>query len=196
MAISAIASARRRPFAVPANVSWSQVCSPAVAEPLYGDTYLPRKFKVAVTVPGDNSVDLLTQDIGLVAFTDPSGDLRGCNVYVGGGMGRTHNKEETFARIADPLGYVDAADVFDLLQAIVALQQDHGDRRIRRHARMKYLLEDRGISWFRNELRANYFTRPLKGLRNEPKQKLLDYLGWHVRRQACGLSVCRYSAAG
>ena len=161
------------------------VFSGSEAEPLYGDTYLPRKFKVAVTVPGDNSVDLLTQDIGLVAFTDPSGDLRGCNVYVGGGMGRTHNKEETFARIADPLGYVDAADVFDLLQAIVALQRDHGDRRVRRHARMKYLLEDRGIAWFRNELKANYFSRPLKGLRNEPKPKLLDYLGWH--RQKAGL---------
>ena len=154
-------------------------------EPLYGDTYLPRKFKVAVTVPGDNSVDLLTQDIGLVAFTGADGALRGCNVYVGGGMGRTHNKEETFARIADPLGYVDARHVFDLLQAIVALQRDHGDRRVRRHARMKYLIEDRGISWFRTELKQNYFDGELKGLRNEPKAKLQDYLGWH--RQRAGL---------
>ena len=146
MVISAIASspttavrrARQRQFE-------GGVFSGSEAEPLYGDTYLPRKFKVAVTVPGDNSVDLLTQDIGLVVFTDPSGDLRGCNVYVGGGMGRTHNKEETFARIADPLGYVGAEDVLDLLQAILALQQDHGDRRVRRHARMKYLLEDREL---------------------------------------------------
>ena len=154
-------------------------------EPLYGDTYLPRKFKVAVTVPGDNSVDLLTQDIGLVAFTDADGALRGCNVYVGGGMGRTHNKEETFARVADPLGYVDAKHVFDLLQAIVALQRDHGDRRVRRHARMKYLIQDRGIGWFRSELKQNYFEGELKGLRNEPKAKLQDYLGWH--RQRAGL---------
>ena len=154
-------------------------------EPLYGDTYLPRKFKVAVTVPGDNSVDLLTQDIGLVAFTDADGALRGCNVYVGGGMGRTHNKEETFARVADPLGYVDAKHLFDLLQAIVALQRDHGDRRVRRHARMKYLIQDRGIGWFRSELKQNYFEGELKGLRNEPKAKLQDYLGWH--RQRAGL---------
>jgi len=154
-------------------------------EPLYGDTYLPRKFKVAVTVPGDNSVDLLTQDIGLVAFTDADGALRGCNVYVGGGMGRTHNKEETFARVADPLGYVDAKHLFDLLQAIVALQRDHGDRRVRRHARMKYLIQDRGIGWFRSELKQNYFDGELKGLRNEPKAKLQDYLGWH--RQRAGL---------
>ena len=140
---------------------------------------------MAVTVPGDNSVDLLTQDIGLVAFTDPSGQLRGCNVYVGGGMGRTHNKEETFARTADPLGYVDAADVLDVVQAILALQRDHGDREVRKHARMKYLLHDKGIQWFRKTLRDSYFKGELKGLRNEPKPKLLDYLGWH--RQRAGL---------
>ena len=154
-------------------------------EPLYGDTYLPRKFKVAVTVPGDNSVDLLTQDIGLVAFTDPSGELRGCNVYVGGGMGRTHNKEETFARIADPLGYVAAGDVLDVVQAILALQRDHGDREVRKHARMKYLIHDKGINWFRETLCRDYFKGDLKGLRNEPKPKLQDYLGWH--RQKAGM---------
>ena len=161
------------------------VFSGSTDEPLYGDTYLPRKFKVAVTVPGDNSVDLLTQDIGLVAFTDPSGSLRGCNVYVGGGMGRTHNKEETFARTADPLGYVQASDVLDVVQAILALQRDHGDRDVRKHARMKYLIHDRGIQWFRDTLRKDYFKGELKGLRNEPKPKLLDYLGWH--RQKAGL---------
>jgi sulfite reductase (ferredoxin) len=119
-------------------------------EPIYGDTYLPRKFKVAVTVPGDNSVDLLTQDIGLVLFTNKNGTMRGCNVYVGGGLGRTHNQEDTFARIAEPLGYVDAENIFDLLQSIMALQRDHGDREVRKHARMKYLLHNQGIEWFRS----------------------------------------------
>jgi sulfite reductase (ferredoxin) len=154
------------------------------AEPLYGGTYLPRKFKVAVTVPGDNSVDLLTQDIGLVVFTDPGGRLRGCNVYVGGGMGRTHNKEDTFARTADPLGYVAAEHILDLVQAISALQRDHGDRELRRHARMKYLIHDRGIAWFKEEL-TRYFPQPIKPLRPEPKTVLSDYLGWH--RQSGGL---------
>ncbi len=160
------------------------VFSGDAAEPLYGSTYLPRKFKVAVTVPGDNSVDLLTQDIGLVLFSDPSGRPRGCNVYVGGGMGRTHNKEETFARTADPLGYVAAGHVLELVQAIVALQRDHGDRQQRRHARMKYLIQDRGVEWFRSEL-ARYFPHPIKGLRSEPTATLTDYLGWH--RQSPGL---------
>ena len=155
------------------------------AEPLYGSTYLPRKFKVAVTVPGDNSVDLLTQDIGLVLFCDPQGSPLGCNVYVGGGMGRTHNKEETFARTADRLGYVAYGHVLDLLQAIVALQRDHGDREQRRHARMKYLIHDRGVDWFRQELQARYFAHPIKAMRLEPKTKLEDYLGWH--RQSRGL---------
>ncbi len=161
------------------------VFSNSADEPLYGDTYLPRKFKVAVTVPGDNSVDLLTQDIGLVVFTDPSGVLRGCNVYVGGGMGRTHNKEETFARVADPLGYVDADGIFDLVQSIMALQRDFGDREVRKHARLKYLLHDKGIQWFRSMLKERYFKGQLKGLRNEPKAKLMDYLGWHRQRAGC-----------
>ena len=161
------------------------VYSGSDAEPLYGDTYLPRKFKVAVTVPGDNSVDLLTQDIGLVAFADPSGALKGCNVYVGGGMGRTHNQDDTFARTADPLGYVKADDIFDLLQSIMALQRDHGDREVRKHARMKYLLHNKGISWFRSTLKSTYFKGELKGLRLEPRPKLEDYLGWH--RQKKGL---------
>jgi sulfite reductase (ferredoxin) len=154
-------------------------------EPLYGATYLPRKFKVAVTVPGDNSVDLLTQDIGVVLFCDPQGRPQGANVYVGGGMGRTHNKDETFARTADPLGYVAHQHILELMQAIVALQRDHGDRQQRRHARMKYLIHDRGVAWFRQELQDHYFPHPIRGMRPEPKAKLEDYLGWH--RQSSGL---------
>jgi sulfite reductase (ferredoxin) len=154
-------------------------------EPIYGDTYLPRKFKVAVTVPGDNSVDLLTQDIGLVLFTNKNGTMRGCNVYVGGGLGRTHNQDDTFARIADPLGYVAAEDIFDLLQSIMALQRDHGDREVRKHARMKYLLHKRGIEWFRETLIKDYFKRDIKNLIHESPAKLMDYLGWY--RQKPGL---------
>ncbi len=154
-------------------------------EPLYGSTYMPRKFKCAVTVPGDNSVDLFTHDIGLVAFTNQNGDLKGCNVYVGGGMGRTHNNEQTFARTADPLGYVEAEDVLDLVQSILALQRDYGDRKTRRNARMKYLLHERGIEWFKNELSTKYFPKPIKCIHREPKMKLEDYLGWH--RQSSGI---------
>jgi sulfite reductase (ferredoxin) len=170
---------------VKARQQEGDVFSGDAQEPLYGNTYMPRKFKVAVTVPGDNSVDLLTQDVGLVLFCDPQGRPQGCNVYVGGGMGRTHNKEETFARTADPLGYVAHGHVLDLLQAIVALQRDHGDRQQRRHARMKYLIHDRGVDWFRDELTQRYFKHPIKALKPEPRRRLEDYLGWH--RQSPGL---------
>ncbi len=150
-------------------------------EPLYGSTYMPRKFKCAVTVPGDNSVDLLTHDIGLVAFTNTKGELSGCNVYVGGGMGRTHNNEQTFARTADPLGYVNSEHILDLVQSILAIQRDYGDRKTRRHARMKYLLNDQGIEWLKKKLKQDYFCQPILPMKSEPKPKLQDYLGWHLQ---------------
>ena len=152
-------------------------------EPLYGSTYLPRKFKCAVTVPGDNSVDLLTNDIGIVAFTSKEGDFEGCNFYIGGGMGRTHNNEETFARIADPLGYVEKEDTYELIQSIVAIQRDYGDRKSRKNSRMKYLLHRKGIKWFKKILLDKYFRKEIKPLRKEPENKLIDYLGWHKQNE-------------
>ena len=152
-------------------------------EPLYGSTYLPRKFKCAVTVPGDNSVDLLTNDIGIVAFTSKEGDFEGCNFYIGGGMGRTHNNEETFARIADPLGYVEKEDTYELIQSIVAIQRDYGDRKSRKNSRMKYLLHRKGIKWFKKILLDKYFRKDIKPLRKEPENKLIDYLGWHKQNE-------------
>jgi len=152
-------------------------------EPLYGSTYLPRKFKCAVTVPGDNSVDLLTNDIGIVAFTSKEGIFEGCNFYIGGGMGRTHNNEETFARIADPLGYVEKEDTYELIQSIVAIQRDYGDRKSRKNSRMKYLLHRKGIKWFKKILLDKYFRKEIKPLRKESENKLIDYLGWHKQNE-------------
>ncbi|AFY67825.1 sulfite reductase, ferredoxin dependent [Geitlerinema sp. PCC 7407] len=147
-------------------------------EPIYGTHYMPRKFKCAVTVPGDNSVDLFSQDVSLVVITNKKGKLEGFNVYAGGGLGRTHNKEETFARIADPIGYVDQADVYDLIKAIVATQRDYGDRANRRHSRMKYLLHDWGVEKFRQQVEG-YFGKKIKPLKALPPFEYQDYLGWH-----------------
>ena len=113
-------------------------------EPIYGSQYMPRKFKCSVTVPGDNSIDVYTHDLSLVVITDKKGNLQGFNILAGGGLGRTHRKDETFARSADEIGYVHKDDVFDLVKAIVATQRDYGDRTDRRHARMKYLINDWG----------------------------------------------------
>lgn len=151
---------------------------PDSEEPIYGTHYMPRKFKCCVTVPGDNSVDLFSQDVALVVLTDADGNLEGFNVYAGGGLGRTHNKEETFARLADPIGYVAKADVYDLLKAIVATQRDYGDRVNRRHARMKYLIHDWGVDQFRAKV-EEYFGQPIEPFRPLPEFKYLDYLGWH-----------------
>ncbi|MGF1482353.1 MAG: sulfite reductase, ferredoxin dependent [Cyanophyceae cyanobacterium] len=147
-------------------------------EPIYGEHYMPRKFKCAVTVPGDNSIDLYTQDLSLVVMLNEAGELAGFNVFAGGGLGRTHNKEETFARQADEICYVAREDVYDLIKAIVATQRDYGDRFNRRHARMKYLIHDWGVDKFRETV-AGYFGKPLQPFKPLPEWKYDDFLGWN-----------------
>src|ERR671932_2690483 len=151
---------------------------PDQEEPIYGQHYMPRKFKIAVTVPGDNSIDLYTQDVSLVVITNKKGELQGFNVLAGGGLGRTHNKEDTFVRMADAIGYVEKHDVYDAVKAIVATQRDYGDRVNRRHARMKYLLEDWGVDKFRAKV-EEYFGKQLAPLKDLPLFKYHDYLGWN-----------------
>lgn len=145
-------------------------------EPIYGTYYMPRKFKCAVTVPGDNSIDLYSQDLTLVVMTNDE-KLEGFNVFAGGGLGRTHNKEETFARLADPICYVAASDVYQLVKAIVATQRDYGDRTDRRHARLKYLIHDWGVDKFRQAVEG-YFGKPLQPFKPLPEFRYEDFLGW------------------
>ena len=147
-------------------------------EPIYGTQYMPRKFKCSVTVPGDNSIDLYSQDLSLVVITNAAGELEGFNVFAGGGLGRTHNKEETFARVADEICYVAKADVYDLVKAIVATQRDYGDRTDRRHARLKYLMNDWGVDKFRAKV-EEYFGKKLAKFKPLPEWKYQDFLGWH-----------------
>lgn len=151
---------------------------PDSVEPIYGTHYMPRKFKISLTVPGDNSVDIYTQDLSLVVITNPSGELEGFDVFAGGGQGRTHNKEDTFARLADEICYVPKEDIYDFVKAIVATQRDYGDRFSRRHSRMKYLLNDWGVDRFKTKLQ-DYFGKPLEAFRPLPEWKYQDFLGWH-----------------
>jgi len=150
---------------------------PLEEEPIYGRTYLPRKFKTCVTIAGDNSVDLFTHDLGFAAILD--GDrLVGWNVYVGGGLGRTHKKPDTFPRLADALGFVEPTDLLRAAEGVVVVQRDHGDRTNRRHARLKYLIHDRGIDWFRARVEEAVGVRlappyPVTWVRSD------DLLGWH-----------------
>lgn len=150
---------------------------PDATEPLYGDRYLPRKFKIAVTVPGDNSLDIYTNDIGCVVITNDKGELEGFNVMVGGGMGRTHNKENTFARAADHLGFVPKEDIIEVMKSIVASQRDHGNRDVRANARMKYLVHTLGIDNFR-ALVESYFGKKIQPWRPMAEWKYNDWMGW------------------
>jgi sulfite reductase (NADPH) hemoprotein beta-component len=117
------------------------------SEPLYGETYLPRKFKTAVAVPPHNDVDVYTNDLGFVAIAD--GDrLLGFNVLAGGGMGATHDDPTTFPRLADELGFIKPEQALAVAEAVVGVQRDHGDRVSRRHARLKYTIERLGLDAF------------------------------------------------
>jgi sulfite reductase (ferredoxin) len=152
--------------------------SEPVEEPLYGPTYLPRKFKIAVTVPGDNSVDLYTNDIGVVALVADDGRLEGYNVTVGGGLGMTHGKHATYPRLGDEFAFVEPDRMLDLVRAIVIVQRDHGDRTNRKHARLKYTIDDRGLDWFRAavEAQAGFALEPWRPL---PNWTIPSYRGWN-----------------
>jgi sulfite reductase (ferredoxin) len=153
-------------------------------DPLYGKTYLPRKFKVAVAFAGDNCVDIFTNDAGLIALFDDDKQLIGFNVVAGGGMGVTHNNEETFARIADVVGFVTPDQAIDVIKAIVTVHRDFGDRTNRKHARLKYVLHEWGLEKFRAELQSRLsFT--LQDPRPMPEFKVLDHLGWNEQGDGC-----------
>jgi sulfite reductase (ferredoxin) len=146
-------------------------------EPLYGDTYLPRKFKSGLAIEGDNCIDVYSQDIGMVAHIG-SGHLEGFTVLVGGGLGMTHTDRTTHPRTADPLCFVEPDALLDTFLEIIRIQRDNGNRASRRFARMKYLLDDWGVERFRAELerrlgRRLADPRPLRWAPNG------DHLGWH-----------------
>jgi len=120
-------------------------------EPLYGPTYLPRKFKVGFAVPPSNDVDVFSQDLGFIGIVE-DGQLVGYNVTVGGGLGMSHGNTETFPRLADVLGFIPGGLVNAVGEAVIATQRDYGDRTNRKHARLKYTIEDRGVDWFKAEV--------------------------------------------
>jgi sulfite reductase (ferredoxin) len=159
-------------------------------EPIYGKTYLPRKFKIAVAYPGDNCVDVYTQDIGLVAIADGPA-LLGFDVIVGGGMGMNHTKADTFPRLGDPLGFITPEQVIEVVENIVKVQRDYGNRTDRKHARMKYLIHNWGIDRFRAELESRLGYRLQPFAPQPPLQNEL-HLGWQEQgagRWFLGLSV-------
>ncbi|GGF93802.1 assimilatory sulfite reductase (NADPH) hemoprotein subunit [Paenibacillus abyssi] len=120
-------------------------------EPIYGPVYLPRKFKIGIAVPPSNDVDVFSQDLGFIAIHE-HGKLIGFNVAVGGGMGMTHGDPKTYPQLARVIGFITPEQLIDVAEKTVMIQRDYGDRAVRKHARFKYTIDDRGLEWFVDEL--------------------------------------------
>jgi sulfite reductase (NADPH) hemoprotein beta-component len=147
------------------------------SEPMYGATYLPRKFKTGFALPPHNDVDIFSQDLGFIAIAE-NDKLVGYNVTVGGGLGMSHGNDETFPRLADVLGFVPADKVIPIGEAVLTTQRDYGDRTNRKHARLKYTIEDRGVAWFKAEVekRSGITFGPARAFNFT---SIEDPHGWH-----------------
>jgi sulfite reductase (ferredoxin) len=146
-------------------------------DPLYGERYLPRKFKIGLAVPDDNTIDVLTNDLAIVALWRDR-RLCGYNFLLGGGHGMTHNMPRTYPRLATPVAFVEPQDLVEAAAAVVRLHRDHGDRGNRRHARLKYVIAERGEAWARDRL-SEYLGKHLEPCREMPDFAVPDHLGWH-----------------
>ena len=121
-------------------------------EPLYGPVYLPRKYKITIAIPPHNDTDVYAHDVGLIAIKDGAGRLEGFNILAGGGMGVTHNNKKTYPRTGSMLGYCAADQAHIVCEKIMLVQRDNGDRTNRKHARLKYTIDDMGVDVFRGKV--------------------------------------------
>ncbi len=146
-------------------------------DPLYGQTYLPRKFKISFVVPPSNDMDVFTNDLGFIAIVE-NDKVLGYNVAIGGGMGRSHGNVQTFPRLADVIGFITPEQVIDVTKAIITTFRDFGDRVNRKHARFKYVIEERGTEWAKEEIgrRAGLVFAPARPYEFTSTG---DLYGWH-----------------
>jgi sulfite reductase (ferredoxin) len=159
-------------------------------EPIYGPEYLPRKFKIGIAVPPRNDVDIYSNDLGFISLVE-RGKVVGYDVVVGGGFGMSHGKVDTYPALAQPLFAVRPEDAARAAIAIVTTQRDFGNRTDRKRARMKYLIEERGIDWFRAEVLSRIDV-PTFPFREVHWDSVSDYLGWHEQGDGklfCGVWV-------
>ncbi|KAI2614296.1 sulphite reductase hemo protein, beta subunit [Hypoxylon fragiforme] len=161
------------------NNEKTQVAGNAVQdfEPLYGPTYLPRKFKITIAIPPHNDTDVYAHDVGLIAIKGDDDQLVGFNLLAGGGMGATHNNKKTYPQTGRMMGFVTVDQVHIACEKIMLVQRDHGDRKNRKHARLKYTIDDMGLDVFRSKVEA------LWGKSFEPERPFffksnIDTFGW------------------
>ncbi|KIL65542.1 hypothetical protein M378DRAFT_125334 [Amanita muscaria Koide BX008] len=157
-----------------------QVAGDAVKdfEPLYGEFYLPRKFKVAVAVPPTNDVDVFANDVGFIAIVDSRGTLLGFNVAIGGGMGVTHGNKKTYPRTADVIGFCTTEQGKYVAEKIMLVQRDNGNRVDRKNARLKYTVDRLGVDVFKAEV-EKLLGYKLQPARPYTFDRNIDDFGWH-----------------
>ena len=161
------------------NDNKTQVAGDAVQdfEPMYGPTYLPRKFKITIAIPPHNDTDVYAHDVGLIAIKGADGHLEGFNLLAGGGMGVTHSMKKTYPRTGSNLGFVSADKVHIACEKVMLVQRDHGDRKNRKHARLKYTMDDMGVDVFKSkveEMWGEKFGEP----RDFKFESNVDTFGW------------------
>jgi sulfite reductase (ferredoxin) len=162
-----------------------------VAEPIYGNVYLPRKFKTAFSLPDDNCTDILAQCLGFLAVVE-DGQPVGYNLYAGGGQGMTNSKPDTYPCLAQPICFIEPDEVVEAAEAICKLFRDHGNRSDRKRARLKYVVHDWGVEKFREVFARDYYGRPVQLPKDVPITGLDLHHGWHRQRDGkwfLGLSV-------
>src|SRR5580692_8561005 len=146
-------------------------------DPLYGQTYLPRKFKIGFVIPPVNDMDIFTNCLGFIAIVE-NDQLVGYNLAVGGGMGRSHGNLQTYPRLADVIGFLMPDKLIDVAKAVLTIHRDFGDRTDRKHARLKYVIAERGVEWARAEInkRAGITLEPVRPYKFTSST---DMYGWH-----------------
>jgi sulfite reductase (NADPH) hemoprotein beta-component len=145
-------------------------------EPIYGETYLPRKFKIAIAIPPRNDIDVFANDLGLIAIEE-NGELKGFNICVGGGLGSTFGEKETYPRLADIIGFVPKDKVIEASEKVITIQRDYGNRANRRNSRLKYTIDKRGLEWFVQEMNSRLGWE-LEKPRSYQFQTNGDQYGW------------------
>ncbi|MBI3828201.1 MAG: NADPH-dependent assimilatory sulfite reductase hemoprotein subunit [Planctomycetes bacterium] len=162
---------------------------PAI-DPIYTDAYLPRKFKTAMMIPPDNDVDIHAHDLGFVAHLK-DGAIEGYTVLAGGGFGMDHGKKATYPFLAVPLFYVKKEHAMEAAKAVITFFRDYGDRGDRKHARLKYVIAEKGIEFVRTRIKWR-INCPVEDPRPFTLGSIEDKLGWHDQgdgKRFCGVRV-------
>lgn len=147
------------------------------SEPIYGASYLPRKFKIGIALPEDNCIDIYTQDMGYLAVVE-NGKIVGYNLLVGGGMGMTPAKKTTFPALAKQMAFITPEQAVPVGEAVVKVQRDFGNRSDRKQARLKYLIHEQGLPWFKAKV-EEYYGAKLPDPRPVDVTDVDDHIGWH-----------------